>query len=207
MLSIPELYYKDARKLIRSGDILLCSGNSIFSKLIKFSTKSRWSHVAFIIKEKFDRFFVYESVETRGVMHVPLSGYAYDYYGTKKGYAGTLLIARHSDIYSSKLDENPTKAINKAISMIGYPYDSIEIGKIAGKLLLSRFGIVGNGDRKDNGLDICSEYAERFFKGLAIKIKRNHPRFIIPDDFFADARVKPICRVITQTKHESPYNY
>lgn len=205
MLQTPELYYKDARKMIRSGDILLCSGNAMFSKLIKFATKSQWSHVGFIMKEKFDRFFVYESVETKGVKHVPLSGYAYDYYGTKKGYNGKLLIARHDDMDSSKLDEKPTESLNKAISMIGYPYDSLEIAKIAGRLILRRFGIGSCGKPKDNGIDICSEYEDRFFKGMKIDIKRKDQSFITPDDFYTDQKIKPVCYVISQTIDESPY--
>lgn len=204
-MSIPELYYKDARKLIRSGDILLASGNAMFSKLIKFATKSEWSHVAFIMRQRFDRFFVFESVETIGVRTVPLSGYVYDYNGTKKGYDGRLLIARHEDMDSSKLDDKPTPALNKAISMIGYPYDSLEIGRIAARLLMARFGFGKNGKHEDNGIDVCSEYEDRFFNSFKIKIKRKNKSFIAPDDFYTDPKIHPVCYVIPQTKGESPY--
>lgn len=205
MLSIPELYYKDARNLIRSGDILLASGNAMFSKLIKFATKSEWSHVAFIMRQRFDRFFVFESVETIGVRTVPLSGYVYDYNGTKKGYNGRLLIARHEDVDVSKLDEKSNKAANIAISMLGYPYDSIEIGKIAGRLLLRRFGIGIDREPEDNGVDICSEYDDRLFKAMDIKIKRKHQRSIVPNDYYKDPKIHPVCYVIPQTVYESPY--
>src|ERR1700676_772569 len=210
MLSIPELSYSEARSKIRSGDILLASGNFMFSKLIKFATRSEWSHVAFILKNvkvgEEHRFFVYESVETKGVRMFPLSGYAYDYEGAQKGYNGRLLIARHDDIDSEKIDHMHSKAVNKAISMIGYPYDNIEIAKIAGRLIARRFGIGSRGEQKDNGEDICAEYGDRFLKVWDISINRKDESFITPDDFYTDPKIKPICFIIPQTVKESPYN-
>lgn len=206
MLSVPELNYKDAREHIRSGDILLASGKVLFSKLIKFATNSQWSHVAFILKEaKLDRFFVFESVETKGVRTVPLSGYAYDYDGSKKGYNGRLLIARHDNFDESKLEHPSNKSITKAVSMLGYPYDNIEIAKIAGRLLAKRFGIGKSGAHEDNSIDICSEYTDRFFAGMDITISRKDESFIAPDDFYTDRKVKPVCFIKPQTVKESPY--
>ena len=78
--------YKNCRNDIKSGDILLCSGDSFFSNMIKQVTHSVWSHVAFILRvDIIDRIMVLESVESIGVRTVPLSSYVSDYNGTVKG--------------------------------------------------------------------------------------------------------------------------
>ena len=72
------MLYNDARQLIKNGDILACTGNELFSKAIKFFTKSKYSHVgiAFWLKtiEGFDyRLFILEAVDGAGVRIYPLS--------------------------------------------------------------------------------------------------------------------------------------
>ena len=42
--------YALVRPQIRSGDILLCSGSRMFSKMIQKATNSVWSHVAFVLR-------------------------------------------------------------------------------------------------------------------------------------------------------------
>jgi hypothetical protein len=42
--------YDDVRTKIKSGDLLLCSGQRPFSKAIQVATRSIWSHVAFILR-------------------------------------------------------------------------------------------------------------------------------------------------------------
>jgi hypothetical protein len=205
MLSVPELTYEKARDQVRCGDILLTSGNFMFSKLIKFATRSQWSHCAFIMKQGLSdgkyRLFVYESVENSGVRCIPLSSYVYDYQGSNKGYNGKLMILRHQDFMSSKL----WLLSNKAVSMLGHPYDSIEIAKIAGRLLVRRFGIGSILQRKDNGVDICSEYVERCFYPMGIYFTRNDKSFITPNDIYKDRNVKSLFLIKPQTIKESPY--
>ncbi len=56
--------YKKVRPKIHSGDILLCSGSSVFSQMIQKATGSIWSHVAFVIRlDTIGRIMVLESVE------------------------------------------------------------------------------------------------------------------------------------------------
>lgn len=79
--------YEQLRPQIKSGDILLCSGNSLISSLIQKATNSVWSHIAFVIRlDSIDRIMVLESVETIGVRTVPLSTYVNNYNGSGKGY-------------------------------------------------------------------------------------------------------------------------
>jgi|GEM_PF-5217564 len=48
--NVAALAYSAARSSIRSGDILLCSGTSLISRMIQNATKSIWSHVALKIR-------------------------------------------------------------------------------------------------------------------------------------------------------------
>lgn len=55
-LSVPD--YEEARKYrdfaseFKTGDVILVSGNSPFSKIIKLGTMSKWTHVGMVIKLK-----------------------------------------------------------------------------------------------------------------------------------------------------------
>ena len=42
--------YAQFRCQIASGDLLLCSGSGIFSRMIQAGTKSAWSHVGFVMR-------------------------------------------------------------------------------------------------------------------------------------------------------------
>jgi hypothetical protein len=69
--------YGKIRQDIKSGDLLLASGTSVFSQLIQHVTKSIWSHVAFILRvDSIDRIMVLDSIESIGVRTVPLSSYS-----------------------------------------------------------------------------------------------------------------------------------
>lgn len=73
------MIYQDAKHFIKTGDIILSSGNSAFSKLIKEATGIKWSHVAVAVwgddfdlvpkPEYKDRLFVWEATG-RGVGEV-----------------------------------------------------------------------------------------------------------------------------------------
>ena len=72
--------YSEIRPLLCSGDLLLCSGTSWFSRLIQAATGSEWSHVGLILRmERLDRVMLLESVESIGVRAVPLSCYFENY--------------------------------------------------------------------------------------------------------------------------------
>ena len=46
LTKLPPLSYATIFKKVRDGDILLCAAHDPFSRLIGWSTKSPWSHVA-----------------------------------------------------------------------------------------------------------------------------------------------------------------
>jgi hypothetical protein len=78
--------YNELRKDLKTGDIVLMGGTSIFSRAIRLLTRSKWSRVGMVMKvEEFDMLLLWESttnghdedVQTkkvkRGVQLVPLS--------------------------------------------------------------------------------------------------------------------------------------
>ncbi len=49
-MSLKKIDYKDARKLMKPGDVIAFSGNSFFSEIIKLATFSNISHVGVILQ-------------------------------------------------------------------------------------------------------------------------------------------------------------
>ncbi len=179
--------YDDVRNDIRSGDILLCSGNSIFSNMIKTATQSVWSHVAFILRlDIIDRIMVLESVESIGVRAVPLSSYARDYNGTGAGYPGRIMIARHNQLQQKNIPDLSKTAVDR----LGYPYNPEECARIAARISANSIGLKTSCPDVQTGREfICSEYAELCFKSVGITVDYNPMGFIAPADF---ARCKEV---------------
>lgn len=193
--NIPLSNYSTIRSQIRSGDILLCSGSAIFSKLIQKATCSVWSHVAFVIwLEAIDRVMVLESVESIGVRTVPLSSYIKNYNGTGKGYPGQLLLARHQQFKSADISHLSKEAVN----FLGYPYDTQEILRIAARIGMKAFGLDPQDPDVIKGREfICSEYAYECFHSIGITIPYDPAGFIAPADFAKDPAIEPVFRLAT----------
>jgi hypothetical protein len=180
--------YEENRHLINSGDILLCSGKAIFSKMIQKFTNSKWSHVAFIIRmPSIDRIMVLESVESIGVRAVTLSSYIKDYNGTGKRYNGDLIIARHSHMKDCFI-ENLSK---KAVDLLGHPYDSQEIMRISARIAASKVMDLSCEMPKEHNEYICSEYVDACYRSIGIHIKPSCG-YVAPSDFANDNNVYPI---------------
>ena len=186
--------YQDVRPLIRSGDLLLCSGSALFSKMIQKATKSVWSHIAFVLRlDSIDRVMVLESLEPQGVRTVPLSSYVHDYNGTGKGYPGRVLLARHAQI---ALQTSQLKKMSQfAVDRFGYPYDKDEIIRIAARIGRGIFGFT-RGEVKRDKEYICSEYAWECFNRVGIRFSYDRRGFIAPRDFAADSNVQAIARLL-----------
>lgn len=195
--NLPTKRYHELRQAIKSGDILLCSGNAAFSNMIKQATQSVWSHVAFILRlDAINRIMVLESVESIGVRVVPLSNYVFDYNGTGKGYDGKLMLARHTDLQS----KNIVNLSKTAIDLLGYPYNTEEIVRIATRIGMNALGIKNTEpDAPPTREFICSEYAYICFQSIGIKINYNPLGFISPADFARCANVTALSFIQTET--------
>lgn len=179
---IPVYQYSDIRPIIRSGDLLLCSGTSVFSSLIQTTTNSIWSHVGFIIRlPAIDRIMVLESVESIGVRTVTLSSYVQNYNGTEKRYPGKIVIARHDHFRP----ENISSLSKTAIDRLGYPYNTEEIIQIAAKITLKNIGLTPPApNTPPTKAYICSEYASECYRSVGITIPNSPDNgFISPADF------------------------
>lgn len=178
---VPTATYDALRDNIRSGDILMCSGNATISKIIQQATKSVWSHVAFIIRlDNINRVLLLESVETMGVRTVPLSSYANNYNGTGKGYPGKILLARHREFKNDRI----TDLSKAAVDLLGYPYGTEELLRIAARITLADWHL----DEPTTQLTpqkayICSEYAYECYKSVGVSIDYNPKGFVAPADF------------------------
>src|SRR5882757_7557682 len=87
--------YAAVRDEVRDGDILLCSAHDRFSRLIRWATKSPWSHVAIAFRmDEIDRVMVLECVAKIGVRAVPLSSFLARTSGGIAPYPGRILLAR-----------------------------------------------------------------------------------------------------------------
>ncbi|MDH3393271.1 MAG: YiiX/YebB-like N1pC/P60 family cysteine hydrolase [Desulfobulbaceae bacterium] len=182
--------YDSARSEIRSGDILLASGNYMFSKLIRKATDSCWSHVAFVMRlDEIDRVMVLESIEGKGVRTLPLSEYVSNFEGSGEGYNGRLAIARHSD-FEAKVTAKKMKSLAQfAVDRFAYPYDEEEIARITARIVGAKLGFKPR-EMKRNEEYICSEYVYECYRKVGIRIRQGNSGFIAPGDFPADSRVR-----------------
>jgi hypothetical protein len=194
--NIPIKNYSELRHEIKSGDILLCSGNSVLSNMIKQATHSVWSHVAFILRlDSVDRIMILESVESIGVRAVTLSHYINDYNGTGKSYPGHLMIARHHDMKQ----ENIKNLSKIAIDLLGHHYNTQEIIRIAARISMNYLSINANNKDEITQSDfICSEYVYECFKSIGIDIEYDRLGFIAPGDFVLCPKISPLAFIETE---------
>ena len=192
--AVPLRCYDDARPEIRSGDLLLCAGTSVMSRMIQRATESPWSHVALILRlDAIDRVMVLESVESIGVRAVPLSHYVRDYSGSGKGYAGEVLIARH-DAFAHVSGERLHRMSQFAVDLFGHRYDTREILRIAGRIMHKSLGLSSDEVKRlqRDRAYICSEYVWECYRHLGIDLAHDARGFIAPADVADDPRVHPI---------------
>ncbi len=176
--------YDECRPDIAPGDLLLGSGTTPFSRMIRTVTESAWSHVGFVMPlSVINRIMVLESVESIGVRTVPLSKYLRDYNNSGQPYPGGLVIARHEDFPSDNEDVLREFA-RFAVDLFGYPYDNDEIARIAVRIM-TRF-LPWAKDLKRDKEYICSEYVYECYKSVDVTMPYSGG-FITPADF-ANAR-------------------
>lgn len=180
--NLEKLAYGDIREDIKTGDILLCSGNHPISLLIRKFSKSLFSHIGFVFSWN-NRVLVLESVEDDGVRAVPLSQYVADYENSKRPYDGRLFMAR----YKQELDKDKIKQmLGRAADLLNRKYDKDEIGKIILRIT------TGIGKHKTDNEYICSEFIDECFKEIEIVFERDKKGFIFPEHIAADPNVDPL---------------
>jgi hypothetical protein len=184
---LPPRKYKIIREDLKTGDLVFCSGNYLFSKIIQKFTKSVWSHVGIIYRdEPLGRILILESEKVYGVRLAPLSKYLKDYHGKNKPYKGKVVVAR-------TLPEIPQQQMFKGISFgmdeLTKPYDNWEMIRIAIRIL---FKITR---RNKNRNYICSELVQECFKNAGVRFNDNDTK-ISPDDIWNNDHVHLLYRLL-----------
>jgi hypothetical protein len=179
--------YDAIRGTLKTGDLLFCSGNYLFSTIIQRFTKSVWSHVGIVYYDaSLDRMLVLESEKLYGVRVAPLSKYIRDYHGKNRPYKGVIAIARLEPELNL---EEMKKGIRFGMDELTKPYDDWEILRIAVRIL---FKI---GKRVNDRKYICSELVQVCYKQMGIVFNYSN-KIISPDDIWKDPRLSMKHRIL-----------
>jgi len=191
--------YKTLREKIKTGDVLICEGEKGFSKFISFATKSKQTHVGFlVVLEDIDRIIVVESVESKGVRPVALSKYVTDYDNKGNPYHGEIYIARHKDFEKQEKDypEKLEEMLIFAVDAMGYPYSVKQIVRIAYYILFKKVvNTVLSAMRKEW---ICSVFIGELYKVFGLIVRHEEKSkfpYLIPADFVNDEKFEIIGRL------------
>jgi len=187
ILNLNRVQYDSIRSTLKTGDLVFCSGNYFFSRIIQRFTKSMWSHVGIVYYDtSLDRMLILESEKLYGVRVAPLSKYIKDYHGKNKPYKGLITIAR---IEPELNLEGIKKGISFGMDELTKPYDDWEILRIAFRIL---FNI---GKRVKDRKYICSELVQVCFQQMGVVFNYRN-KIISPDDIWKDDRVEMKFRIL-----------
>ena len=181
---LPPLPLNEISGRIRDGDLLLCSGDDPFSRLIGWSTKSPWTHIAIAYRwPEIGRIMVFESVERIGVRAVPLQSFISRSSEGKEPYPGKIILARHSAVAEELGYAGAVRLADFAVDRFGYPFAAREIARIGLRILLGAANVRLPRSLGPKDEFICSEYVGRCLEEIGIKIPWDGLGFIAPGDF------------------------
>jgi hypothetical protein len=204
---VPCLPYDVVRPQIRSGDLLLCSGSGIWSRLIRRATGSVWSHVALLYwVTTMERLMVLESVESRGVQMPPMRQYVTDYNESGAPYPGRMFVARHRAC--GAMTSGQWRQFGQfALDAQTQRYDNMELGRIAMALVYGddeTDAAGGDPDVRAAKRFICSQFAATCLQAAGIVIPWNPRGYIAPADFVTDPAITLLWEIGTTTRKEAP---
>lgn len=187
--------YEDARAMIQTGDLLLCSGNEPISRIIQTTTRSPYSHVAMVVRMlSVDRVLLLEAEWPYGVRAVPLSSYFKDWNASGKPYPGHLLVARHT-----RLDINNETAtsmfLSELVDLLGRPYSLRRALRIGLREMVALIGFRFR-ELSLKKATVCSEYIFHAFSRLGIELPWNRKGYILPMDIAAHEHIALVCRIL-----------
>ncbi len=191
LTTFPERPPEDLPKVLprlRSGDLLLCAGSGVFSKLIQQATGSIWSHVALVWHwPGVDRAVLFESVESVGVRMVPFEKYLLNYSNDGQPYPGRMAVLGHArHPYGLPLShEGPI--VRYAIDQLGYAYNKQELLRLSARIMAAK---LSGEDMLAKGLArqkefICSEFVAECLAQAGLSVPLNQFGFVAPADFAA----------------------
>ena len=185
--ALPHQDYDAVRQMLRSGDLVFCSGSYFFSGLIQRFTGSVWSHVGIVYRDDaLQRVFLLESETGVGVRLVPISKYLRDYHGRRRPYRGQIVVAR---VRPEPDLTHVCQAISFGMDLLTRPYDNFEILRIASRIA---FRI---GRRVQDRKFICSELVDECYRSAGVRFARRD-NYISPQDIWCDPAVQLLARVL-----------
>ena len=170
-------FYEKMRSEFETGDLLFFSGNHWLSSLIRWRSKSAWSHVGMVIKiEELDRLFLVESVIESGVRLLPLSFVFKDYGGNYMPYNGRVAWAKHVDF----MDKPETKNALREFCMdnLSKQYDRKEYWRILWRSLMGREKFF------EDDKYTCAEFVFEAYKYANVELPKEKGVFISPGAFW-----------------------
>jgi hypothetical protein len=201
LTTLPPLPLDQISHRIRDGDVLLCVATDIGSRLISWSTRSRWTHIALAYRwPTLGRIMAFESVHSIGVRAVPLAKFIKRTSSGVTPYPGDIILARHEDFADKKRNDR-NEAMRRlgdfAVDRFGDPFASGEILKIAARIILGRTRTKTPKRLAPHDEYICSEYVAKCFEIIGIKIAWDGAGFIAPADFARDPKMHAVARFRT----------
>ncbi len=181
---------------IQNGDILLCSADDPFSRMIAWSTRSPWTHVAFAWRwPGVERILALECVQQLGVRAVPIERFISETSGGTHPYPGRIVLARHDAVAEAK-DIQPILAF--ALKSLGDRFSPVEIAKIAARIAFGRLARAMPLSLRAKNEFICSEFIDRCYRKAGVKIPWDGLGFIAPADIARDPRLHAVARFRTR---------
>jgi hypothetical protein len=190
--------YTDVRPLVRDGDLLFVSSREPFSRLIRWATRSPWSHVAIAFRLKeIDRVIVLDCVEKIGVRCVPLSTFVRRTPLGKSPVPGHILLARHAGMAAKSRAKPLRRMAEFAFDRLGDHFSQAEMLKIALRVALGRLDRPMHPSLGPDTEFICSEFVAKAFERVGIEFPWDGRGFMAPADIAADPRVEAIAQIRT----------
>jgi hypothetical protein len=184
LLDLPLTDYARLRPHLRTGDLLFCSGRTLFARATRFATASPWSHVGILFRPvAVDRVLVLEAQQSPGVRPVCLSSFLDNYLHSGAPYPGRLLVVRHDAL--DQIDEAKRSTFfSWMVDELGRPYSLTRTAIIGVRQLVNLIGLRIAYRYRLNGV-ICSEVVATAYRRLGVHLDYNPRGFITPGDIAA----------------------
>ncbi len=151
-----QVLYSNAREQIQTGDVLLFRGTSAVSRIIRWGSRSPYSHAG-LAAWWGDRLIVFQAV-SRGAQVVPVSSAVDAYDG-------------QVDWWAPKADItlDPEELLNHAVTMLGRAYAFSGVLRLMWRMAVRRFR--GLRDAKDAPKELfCSQYVSYCYRKAGVDL-------------------------------------
>ena len=199
LTTLKPLPYEEVRALVQDGDLLLCSAHDPMSRLIRWATRSPWSHIGIALRvPDIDRVLVLECVAKLGTRAVTLSDFVSRTSGGTHPYPGKILLARHDGI-AAQLGNGIIKRLSEyALDRLGTPFSKLETVKVGLRVAAGRLHVRLPGRLMPDDEFICSEYVAHCFAHVGIKVPWDGLGFVAPADFARADELHAVAQVQTE---------